>query len=519
MVKACSFRGRLFAKKSAESFAERTAESSTKQTAERPAERGTNMKIALSLIVKNEQRCIRRCLLAAAPLVDLIVIADTGSTDRTKEIIEEFRSHGESRPEIHVYDFPWCNDFSAARNFTLERAEELGADVHFVLDADEYVLSGSYDSLHEFAARMTSKYDNDWAAMFIRNDWYPDAQASPDTSSSNQSLPNASLHSDGFHIRNIPTAKANDYVCSPESSIDMDKTALRCSRELCERIFPKGTRYRGIIHEQPTAHKRCIQAPVIADHDGYLFDGPGKGERNLQYLLQALRKDPADNYLQYQTAITLRNLKRLAESLPYFEKFFAAVTELFAKEPKMGSEAEAFNSPCQDNNSQSNAGQITNDSTNTGSVSGSEKGSSKPSLPVYVYDGILRYLYTLMEIGSDATLNRAEEIIGLTSDLFADSTDFYFFCGNFYTKYIMQDLEHRGSRLPMIEQCYQACLAIGEQPDRAGVAGTGSFLAAYNLGIWYELNRQNEKARECYSLAAKYGYEPAKERLNGLSHK
>ena len=455
------------------------------------------MKIALSLIVKNEQRCIRRCLLAAAPLVDLIVIADTGSTDRTKEIIEEFRSHGESRPEIHVYDFPWCNDFSAARNFTLERAEELGANVHFVLDADEYVLSGSYDSLHEFAARMTSKYDNDWAAMFIRNDWYPDAEASPDAAN----------------------GKTFSNICDREFSDDFDKTALRCSRELCERIFPKGTRYRGIIHEQPTAHKRCIQAPVIADHDGYLFDGPGKGERNLQYLLQALRKDPADNYLQYQTAITLRNLKRLAESLPYFEKFFAAVTELFAKEPKMGSEAEAFNSPCQDNNSQSNAGQITNDSTNTGSVSGSEKGSSKPSLPVYVYDGILRYLYTLMEIGSDATLNRAEEIIGLTSDLFADSTDFYFFCGNFYTKYILQDLEHRGSRLPMIEQCYQACLAIGEQPDRAGVAGTGSFLAAYNLGIWYELNRQNEKARECYSLAAKYGYEPAKERMNGLSHK
>lgn len=455
------------------------------------------MKIALSLIVKNEQRCIRRCLLAAAPLVDLIVIADTGSTDRSKEIIEEFRSHGESLPEIRVYDFPWCNDFSAARNFTLECAEELGADVHFVLDADEYVLSGSYDSLHEFAVRMTSKYDNDWAAMFIRNDWYPDTEASPDTAS----------------------GKTFSNICDREFSDDFDKTALRCSRELCERIFPKGTRYSGIIHEQPTKHSICVQAPVIADHDGYLHDGLGKGERNLQYLLQALENDPEDSYLQYQTAITLRNLKRLAKSLPYFEKFFAAVTELLSNDPQMELGAEASNSPDQNNNSQSNAGQIKNDLTNSGRVDDSQNNAAKPSLPVYIFDGILRYLYTLMEIGTDATLNRAEEIIGLTSDLFADSTDFYFFCGNFYTKYILQDLEHRSSRLPMIEQCYQACLAIGEQPDRAGVAGTGSFLAAYNLGIWYELNKQNEKARECYSLAAKYGYEPAKERMNGLSHK
>ncbi|SFR70556.1 hypothetical protein [[Clostridium] aminophilum] len=505
------------------------------------------MKIALSLIVKNEQRSLLRCLLAAAPLVDLIVIADTGSTDRTKEIIEEFRrhfddndaplpeshskslsespsespseTHGPNRPPVQVYDFPWCNDFSAARNFTLERAEELGADIHFVLDADEYVLSGSYDSLHEFAVRMTSKYDNDWAAMFIRNDWYRDTQASQHATSSGQSSQNSSKCLDDLRTRNTPVVETSDCVCKPESTFDMDKSALRCSRELCERIFPKGTRYSGIIHEQPTKHSICVQAPVIADHDGYLHDGLGKGERNLQYLLQALENDPEDSYLQYQTAITLRNLKRLSESLPYFEKFFAAVTELLSNDPQMELGAEASNSPDQNNNSQSNAGQIKNDLTNSGRVDDSQNNAAKPSLPVYIFDGILRYLYTLMEIGTDATLNRAEKIIGLTSDLFADSTDFYFFCGNFYTKYILQDLEHRSSRLPMIEQCYQACLAIGEQPDRAGVAGTGSFLAAYNLGIWYELNKQNEKAREFYSLAAKYGYEPAKERMNGLSHK
>ncbi len=45
------------------------------------------------------------------------------------------------------------------------------------------------------------------------------------------------------------------------------------------------------------------------------------------------------------------------------------------------------------------------------------------------------------------------------------------------------------------------------------VAGTGSFKAAYNLGLWYELSGQPEKARIYYRKAAKEGYGPAKERL------
>lgn len=47
-------------------------------------------------------------------IVDKILICDTGSTDRTKEIIREFTAE--------VYDFPWKNDFSAARNFISEKS-------------------------------------------------------------------------------------------------------------------------------------------------------------------------------------------------------------------------------------------------------------------------------------------------------------------------------------------------------------------------------------------------------------
>ena len=65
------------------------------------------MKINLVMIVKNEERSLRRCLKAARPLVDEIIIADTGSSDRTREIAREMGAR--------VVEFAWVNDFSAAR--------------------------------------------------------------------------------------------------------------------------------------------------------------------------------------------------------------------------------------------------------------------------------------------------------------------------------------------------------------------------------------------------------------------
>ena len=77
---------------------------------------GENQMITISLcmIVKNEERILARCLDSVADLVDEIVIADTGSTDATREIAARYTEH--------VYDFPWTDDFSAARNFVFSRA-------------------------------------------------------------------------------------------------------------------------------------------------------------------------------------------------------------------------------------------------------------------------------------------------------------------------------------------------------------------------------------------------------------
>lgn len=84
--------------------------------------------ISVCMIVKNEEAQLRRCLESLYYIADEIIIADTGSTDRTKEIAAEFTDK--------IYDFPWIDDFSAARNFVFSKAT---MDYIYTADADEVI--------------------------------------------------------------------------------------------------------------------------------------------------------------------------------------------------------------------------------------------------------------------------------------------------------------------------------------------------------------------------------------------
>src|SRR2546427_10591625 len=83
-------------------------------------------RISLTMIVKNEERALPACLEAARPWVDEIVVVDTGSTDRTREIAAGFGAR--------VHEWAWRDDFAAARNESLRHTT---GDWILALGADE----------------------------------------------------------------------------------------------------------------------------------------------------------------------------------------------------------------------------------------------------------------------------------------------------------------------------------------------------------------------------------------------
>ena len=84
--------------------------------------------LTLCMIVKDEEPHLAKCLMSVKPIVDEMIVVDTGSSDRTKSIAASLGAT--------VFDYPWTNDFSKARNYSLSKAS---GDWILVLDADEVV--------------------------------------------------------------------------------------------------------------------------------------------------------------------------------------------------------------------------------------------------------------------------------------------------------------------------------------------------------------------------------------------
>ncbi len=84
--------------------------------------------ISACMIVRDEEQTLERAIASLKPVADEIIVVDTGSTDRTVSIAESLGDR--------VYRYPWSDDFSAARNFAIEKAT---CDYIFMLDADEYI--------------------------------------------------------------------------------------------------------------------------------------------------------------------------------------------------------------------------------------------------------------------------------------------------------------------------------------------------------------------------------------------
>ncbi|KUG04350.1 glycosyl transferase, group 2 family protein [hydrocarbon metagenome] len=85
--------------------------------------------ISLCMIVKNEEEVLARCLDCVKGIADEIIIVDTGSTDKTKEIAGAYTDK--------IYDFAWIDDFAAARNYAFQQASK---EYILWLDADDIIM-------------------------------------------------------------------------------------------------------------------------------------------------------------------------------------------------------------------------------------------------------------------------------------------------------------------------------------------------------------------------------------------
>ena len=101
------------------------------------------------MIVKDEELVIERCLRSIAPCMDEIVVVDTGSSDKTTEIIERLAAEP-GMPPIRLHSFEWTDDFAAARNFSFSKST---TDYVGWVDADETFPQALIDTLNEMKQR------------------------------------------------------------------------------------------------------------------------------------------------------------------------------------------------------------------------------------------------------------------------------------------------------------------------------------------------------------------------------
>lgn len=220
--------------------------------------------ISLCMIVKNEEKNLEKCLTAIAGHMDEIIIVDTGSTDRTKEIAKQYTDK--------VYDYQWTEDFAAARNFSISQASY---EFILVIDSDEITENIDIENIRKLTEENPRKIGR--------------------------------------------LLRVNEYTRNGEAFQYFERV---------NRLFSKKHyRYEGIIHEQVVSIKDSegdsYHIPLSVRHSGYegeLAVRKNKTERNIRLLKQALTKNPEDPYILYQLGKSYYMEEDYGSASQYFEQ-------------------------------------------------------------------------------------------------------------------------------------------------------------------------------------------------------
>ncbi|MGD0816548.1 MAG: glycosyltransferase [Verrucomicrobiota bacterium] len=358
-------------------------------------------KLSLAMIVKNESRCLARCLQSVRAIVDEIVVADTGSTDDTIKIAREFGAK--------ISSFEWVGDFAAARNFALRQA---AGDWILVLDADE------------------------WADETLAGEIPAFVHGKPAVGM----------------LKIVSDFRRHDQLLRSQCFIS--------------RLFPRGAHFAGHIHEQLISTLPRARLRGDLRHDGYLETR--KSDRNLKLLEAELEREPGNVYYLFQLAV-----EHNAMGQP--EKAFGCLQTAFER-VKPGD----------------------------------------PAAPNITVD----FLYTIIELKK---FEEGIEVIAEAEKDLGGFADFFLARGLFFMNLIRSNPAKYVSELPKIEQSFRRCLALGEAAGEGeacvagrSVRGSGTFLANYNLGVYYRAFGNAAGARACFEAAAAQGYEPAAALLEPL---
>jgi len=103
-------------------------------------------KISVCIIAKNEEQCIEQCILSVLPIAYEVIVLDTGSSDKTKEIAKKNKAR--------VYETKWENDFSKARNECISYAK---GDWILSIDANEILTEETQKNLLKFLSEQPYK--------------------------------------------------------------------------------------------------------------------------------------------------------------------------------------------------------------------------------------------------------------------------------------------------------------------------------------------------------------------------
>ncbi|TYZ24159.1 tetratricopeptide repeat-containing glycosyltransferase family 2 protein [Selenomonas ruminis] len=225
------------------------------------------IKISACVIVKNEEKNIERWLKNVKKYSDEIIVVDTGSTDRTVEIVK--------KSKVKLYFFKWINDFSAAKNYAISKAK--GNWIVF-LDADEYFTPLACKRLRPYLE---------------------------------------SIHNDGMVMG----------IRSPLINIDEDNDNEILSTVEQVRIFRKDKTvfYVEPIHEYINCTKKRSYPFIISDltiyHTGYSASvNRKKTERNLELLKLDIERAGGENEFHYPyLAVTYINMREFDKAIHYAE--------------------------------------------------------------------------------------------------------------------------------------------------------------------------------------------------------